>query len=174
MNKLLKHITDSIVEQQLKLGYEKETVRLYYPFASLTHLVDSDCQTTEELNDLLDQFCEEAASTLGKVTYSHKGDRYEISIPPQGSEYIHQTNHHHPFLADLISLVSSHQCTKESVISLFNKYSSNVCHKDFDGEDFDFVIYFTDHKIDDDYYCFKNEAGHLIYHRFSAQDYVEL
>ena len=33
--KLLKNMTDQVKEAQLKLGYAKETVRLYYPVDSL-------------------------------------------------------------------------------------------------------------------------------------------
>ena len=36
--KLEQNIIDMIKEEQAKLGYRKESIRLYYPLSSLVHL----------------------------------------------------------------------------------------------------------------------------------------
>ena len=43
-----------------------------------------------------------------------------------------------------------------------------------DTEDFDELLYFEDGVPDEDYYCFKTEGEHLIYHRFTKEDYQAL
>ena len=39
---LEKVICDTIKEEQIKLGYQKETIRLYYPMSSLVHILEED------------------------------------------------------------------------------------------------------------------------------------
>ena len=40
--RLEKNIIDVIKEEQAKLGYRKESIRLYYPLSSLVHLTGED------------------------------------------------------------------------------------------------------------------------------------
>ncbi len=40
-------------------------------------------------------------------------------------------------------------------------------------EEFNYLIYFEDGTPDDSYYCFTEEGGHLIYHRFSKNAYKD-
>lgn len=40
--KLKQNVIDMLEEQQQKLGYQKETVRLYYPLESLNHLLGTE------------------------------------------------------------------------------------------------------------------------------------
>ena len=47
--KLIKNIVDQIKEGQLKLGYVKETVRLYYPLLSMNALRGTDFSNAREL-----------------------------------------------------------------------------------------------------------------------------
>ena len=48
-NKLKQNIIDQIKEAQIKIGYVKETVRLYYPAATLNTLMGTDKKNAEEL-----------------------------------------------------------------------------------------------------------------------------
>ena len=41
-SKLEKNLIDLMKEEQAKLGYRKEAVRLYYPLSSLNHLFDAE------------------------------------------------------------------------------------------------------------------------------------
>ena len=51
--KLLKNMTDQVKEAQLKLGYAKETVRLYYPVDSLNTILGSNAKDDQEMLTLL-------------------------------------------------------------------------------------------------------------------------
>ena len=42
--RLIKNMTDQVKEAQLKLGYAPETVRLYYPVASLNEILGTSAQ----------------------------------------------------------------------------------------------------------------------------------
>jgi hypothetical protein len=39
------------------------------------------------------------------------------------------------------------------------------------GEDFDYLVYFEDGRPDAFRYCLTQEGHHIIYHRFTADDY---
>ena len=41
--KLEQNIIDLVKEEQAKLGYRKECIRLYYPLSSLMHLTGKSC-----------------------------------------------------------------------------------------------------------------------------------
>ena len=41
---LIKNMTDQVKEAQLKLGYAPETVRLYYPVASLNEILGTSAR----------------------------------------------------------------------------------------------------------------------------------
>ena len=49
IEKLEKNLRDLILEEQVKLGYRKELLRLYYPLSSLNHLLEVDCTEKEML-----------------------------------------------------------------------------------------------------------------------------
>ena len=81
IEKLTENIVDQIKEAQIKLGYAKETVRLYYPAESLCALMGIEPMDTEHLLDYLKG--EEALSDtpLGELRFTaHKG-RIEVKIP---------------------------------------------------------------------------------------------
>ena len=42
--KLKQNVIDMLEEQQQKLGYQKETIRLYYPLESLNHLLGTEVE----------------------------------------------------------------------------------------------------------------------------------
>ena len=45
---LIKNMTDQVKEAQLKLGYAPETVRLYYPAASLNEILGTSARNAQE------------------------------------------------------------------------------------------------------------------------------
>ena len=51
--RLIKNMTDQVKEAQLKLGYAPETVRLYYPVASLNEILGTSAQNAQKMLDLL-------------------------------------------------------------------------------------------------------------------------
>lgn len=170
--RLLKNIIDQMKEAQIKLGYDKETIRLYYPTESLNAILETNCASGKEMLSLLNNsFTEE--SILGHLEFAVRGGRIEICIPPQGSEYVHQNVKEPAFLVDMINLFrSNHHCTLEDICQVFEKYSKDyVCEKTPEDMEFDYTMYFKDQSIDEYYYCIKMEMGHTIYHRFTKEDY---
>ena len=65
---LEKHITDTIREWQVKIGYEGGTMKLYYPAESLRRSLSLD--ETEDLAKALDAFCKNVQPRLGMLTIS--------------------------------------------------------------------------------------------------------
>ena len=57
--KLMDNLCDIVAEEQAKLGYMKEPIRLYYPLSSLNHFFGGDASADEmqenfqSLNSLL-------------------------------------------------------------------------------------------------------------------------
>lgn len=172
---LMKNLSDVIVEEQLKLGYRRETVWLYYPPASLQRLLGVEGERAH-LEEALHGFCAEARGTLGEVTavMDAQGGRYCLAVPPQGVQYIHENMGEAPFIAELIRLIERADCTLDDVLSLFQSRSQRVHVERTAGREFDVLVYFEDGVPDSFRYCFTQEGGHVRYHRFTPEDYEEL
>lgn len=173
--RLEENIMDIIAEQQAKLGYLKEPVRLYYPLSSLQHLTGIQGDG-EDMNRELQGFAEEVKDTLGKVQVSlsvKEKDRFCLFCPEQASEYVHEHKERNPFIYELVQLFSGHGVTMEQVIALFEKQKSAFEVETIPDGDFDVAIHFLD-RSDPYYYCFKDEGCHMIYHRFLPEDYWDL
>ena len=59
------NICDSIKECEIKLGYQEETIHLYYPENTLLELLEA---TPENLHQKTDSFCKLQAGLFGKIT----------------------------------------------------------------------------------------------------------
>ena len=172
MEKLENNIIDSIEEQQLKLGYLKETVRLYYPLSSLNRFLDIDCGI-KEMESILQEFSRETKKKLGGITITKKGERFCIAVQTSGAEYIHQNLNKSGFLARLIQVVGKHGSTLEEVLEVFYQFSDQVRVKQMVNGEFDYLVYFDNHQPDDYRYCISVEAEHIIYHRYTPEDYED-
>lgn len=179
---LIKNMTDQMKEVQIKLGYAKETIRLYYPLGSLMAILGIDNNiitekiTIEEMQHILQESKELQSTGLGKLIFNVHGGRLEISVPPEGAEYVNNEVDDPAFLTEIIAFFGAHHhCSIEDVKKIFERYSKEyVCEKTKGDMDFDYVLYFKDSSIDPYYYCIKEEMGHTIYHRFSREDYLSL
>lgn len=171
---LEKVICDTIKEEQIKLGYEKETIRLYYPMSSLAHILEKDITETAEMDEILEGFCHAVIDKLGKVQVSHRAERYCIIIPPEGADYVHEHYEDNPFLREFIDVVRKHDCTLDQILEVFHRFSDQVVCKESDISEFDYVVYFNDDTLEDYRYCIKIEHGHTIYHRFTKKDFEQL
>lgn len=185
---LLQNMIDQISEAQIKLGYARETIRLYFPAASLRSLLEmppenassqelpSDDTASDDLLDYLQKEPSLRSGVLGDLQFRRRGSRFEVSVPPEGSEYVFRNVRPSDFLTDLIGLFREHHsCTTEQIRSVFEKYSTDVCCEQMpEGSDFDYVLYFRDGRIDPYYYCIHQEMGHTIYHRFLKKDWMQL
>lgn len=172
--KLEKNIIDIIAEEQIKLGYRSEVIRLYYPLLSLNRLLDTDCDT-EQIKPLLESFGGYVEDKLGRLEISNREDRFCFMIPAKGSDYVHEhmqdDESGYGFIRDFITTVSKHGVTLDEVLRQFYKYSDRVHVEKVSHGEFDYLIYFEDGQPDDFRYCITDEGCHFIYHRFTVEDY---
>ena len=181
---LQRSLIDVIKEEQAKLGYYREVIRLYYPLSSLNHFFGTNVEA-DEMQRILDGTGEQdhtpiatgmneaLSDKLGMVEVSHRGDRFCFHIPPEGVEYVHENTTENEFIRELVQLVAKHGCTIEKVYQLFTKHSGHVRREPMENGEFDVRIWFEDVAEDTYYYCFKQEGEHMIYHRFLPADYED-
>ena len=174
--RLIENVIDQIKEAQIKLGYAKETMRLYYPALSLSRLLNAGIEDDRELFKALEHDSAFDHTRLGKLTFALHETRIEVSVMPEGVEYVHRNIEASSFLVELIRLFQNvHGCSLDEIRRLFEKYDKEyICDKMPEGMDFDYVLYFKNKKIDKYYYYIKMEMGHTIYHRFTEADYQML
>lgn len=103
-DKLRKSIVDAVQEGQLKLGYRSETIRLYYPLASLCLLTEKE-MSAEDMTAALEKFAGENERELGRIEVSRKGERFCLAVPPQGAQWVHEHTNPNGFLADFIRTI---------------------------------------------------------------------
>ena len=197
---LERSLIDVIKEEQAKLGYYREDIRLYYPLSSLNHFLGTDVnadkmqkilegtgENVDETRNIVEG--KEAGSAtaepivagmnarlsdkLGMVEESHRGDRFCFHILPEGVEYVHENTKENEFIRELVNLVAKHGCTIDQIYELFTAHSDRVGREKMDNGEFDERIWFQDDADDPYYYCFKQEGGHMIYHRFLPEDYED-
>ena len=197
---LERSLIDVIKEEQAKLGYYREDIRLYYPLSSLNHFLGTDVnadkmqkilegtgENVDETRNIVED--KEAGSAtaepivagmnarlsdkLGMVEVSHRGDRFCFHILPEGVEYVHENTKENEFIRELVNLVAKHGCTIDQIYELFTAHSDRVGREKMDNGEFDERIWFQDDADDPYYYCFKQEGGHMIYHRFLPEDYED-
>ena len=100
--RLEKNLIDIIKEEQAKLGFRKEEIRLYYPLISLNHFFEAD-DDVDEMQTRLEQFPEEVKKKLGDICVTHKKDRFCLHIPEQGSVYVHEHTAENEFIKKLVA-----------------------------------------------------------------------
>ena len=171
-DKLERNLIDIVKEEQAKLGFFKEDVRLYYPLSSLNHFFNSS-DSADEMQMRLDTLPESITSKLGQIKVSHKGDRFCFHIPQEGTVYVHANTSPNEFIHQLVELVGKHGCTMNEILDLFHTYSENIITEEMNNGEFDRLIRFADNSEDPYYYCFKDEGCHIIYHRFLPEDYAD-
>lgn len=174
-DKLEKNIIDVLKEYQVKLGYQKEKVRLYYPLSSLNHFFKTE-ENVSGMITILGEFCEDTKDRLGKIEISNVKDRFCFLIPEEGVTYVHDNMREDEFIKELVELVQKHGCTIDDIKGLFVKYAGNESEVHFekmDSDEFDYLIYFKENEEEPYYYCFKDEGCHIIYHRYLPEDYED-
>lgn len=170
--RLEKNLIDIIKEEQAKLGFRKEEIRLYYPLISLNHFFEAD-DNVEEMQKRLEHFPDEVKEKLGDIRVTHKKDRFCLHIPEQGSVYVRENTAENEFIKKLVELLMNHGIKKEDIIKMFQKESDGIRVGDMDNGEFDFWVRFQEGSEDEYYYCFKDEGCHMIYHRFLPADYAD-
>lgn len=171
-SRLEKNIIDVIKEEQIKLGYRRETIHLYYPLLSLNRFLQTELDA-EQMIFALDEFAHVMEEKIGWLEISRNGERFCITIPPQGAEYVHEHMESAEFIRDFIHTISGHGVTMDEVLQQFYKYSDKVHVEKVTHGEFDYLIYFEDGVPDEYRYCITDEGCHLIYHRFTEEDYKD-
>ena len=170
MDKLKQSLIDALEEGQLKLGYRREAVRLYYPLASLCALLDLQADRAGMHAALL-AFAQAQRGFFGEIAISHRGDRFCLTVPPEGVERVHSQVDEHGFLAQFLRVVSRHGATLYDVLAVFRRHSDRVTVRELHGCEFNYLVYFEDGLPNAYYYCIAEEPCHLTYHRFTREDY---
>lgn len=67
--KLTNNLIDLVKEEQAKLGYRKEAIRLYYPLSSLQHILGTT-DSAEQLTEKLQKEADFAKDSLGTLDIS--------------------------------------------------------------------------------------------------------
>ena len=169
--RLEKSLIDLVKEEQAKLGYRKEMIRLYYPLSSLNHFMETNADS-EEMQELLADFPKAAEDIFGEVGITHVKDRFCFALSEKSSEYVHENMKPNEFIKELVELVAKHGCTMEDIEVLFRSHSDKIVAEPMDNGEFDRMIRFEEGE-DKYYYCFKDEGCHIIYHRFLPEDYAD-
>lgn len=169
--RLEKSLIDLVKEEQAKLGYRKEMIRLYYPLSSLNHFMETNADS-EEMQELLADFPKAAEDIFGEVGITHAKDRFCFALSEKASEYVHENMKPNEFIKELVELVAKHGCTMEDIEVLFRSHSDKIVAEPMDNGEFDWMIQFEEGE-DKYYYCFKDEGCHIIYHRFLPEDYAD-
>lgn len=169
---LLQDITDQLKEAQIKLGFGPSTVKLYYTTAALSALTGSADHSSETMAAALSALPPSACAGLGGLQFLPHGERVEIVIPEEGVRYVHEQVEASPFLRGLIGMFAGHHhATMEDVSALFESQNVPYIRRDMPkGAEFDHVLYFPGGEPDGYCYFFKEEMGHLSYHRFRPED----
>ena len=149
---LEEHIKDSVMEEQAKLGFRKEVIRLYYPVGMLNNLFGTDYDA-EEMQKALTGFAGVVKERLGEIMITHKKERFCLILPEETSVYVHEHKKENEFIHQLVNLIASHETDMEQVKKLFKQQP---------------------YPNDRYYYCFKDEGFHITYHRFLPADYKDL
>ena len=108
------------MEEQAKLGFRKEVIRLYYPVGMLNNLFGTACDA-EEMQQALAGFTDFAKERLGEVTITHKKDRFCLLLPEETSIYVHEHKKENEFIHQLVKLIASHETDMEQVKKLFEQ-----------------------------------------------------
>ncbi len=170
---LATNIVDVIKEEQIKLGYRKEHIRLYYPVASLNTLMATEL-SCEDMKTLLQDYFKEREEMFGDVEITYRMDRFCIHLPEHATEYVYEHTPHTGFLYDFLDVISGHDITIEDIVAVFKKYSDQVYFEKMRDQEFDYLIYFKSESPDAYRYCVTDEGHHMIYHRYTKEDYEEL
>lgn len=182
VQRLIKNILDQVKEAQLKLGYEKESLRLYYQASTINALLGTKAYTLDELLKMLSDYSKnnavtvDSAITVNSFVFGKSRERMEIIVSSDICEYVDKNIEAGDFLKSFIGLLmENHHACIDEICRVFEKYDKKYIRKDMpENSDFDYVLYFSDKSIDEYFYCIKDEGIHCIYHRFIEEDYLAL
>ena len=137
--RLYKNLIDIIKEEQAKLGFRRESIRLYYPLSSLNHFFETQ-DTEEQMKNRLHGIPDFIKETLGDIKVTSKKERFCFYIPEEGSNYVHENTNPNEFIKELVEIVGKHGCKMEDIIALFKQHDKNVYVEEIHNGEFDYLI----------------------------------
>ncbi len=165
-----KNLMDVITESHLKLGYSKSEVRFYYPLDSLNRLLNSELPA-ESMGYLLENLKTSSNGILRYTQFSHKENRFCLSVSAEGAEYVHEQMRDTAFLKEFIEGIQQGRCNINDILTIFLRHSDEVKYIKLEDNEFDYLVYFENGIPDSYRYCIKFELEHATYHRFTIKDY---
>lgn len=169
---LEENICDTIKEWQMKIGYRREKMQLYYKDSSLCSLLNIDLSLTgTALLKVLSGFSSYSASRLGECHFSYQGHRFCVEVSEQGTLYVKENKPDSLFLRAFIDIVTKKGVTPEDIKNVFSSYSKDFVFEDRRRDDLGYVFFFNDDAIDKYVYCIEWDEFGTTYHRFTKKDY---
>lgn len=179
--RLAKNICETVYEGQIKLGYRKERIQLYYQLGSMQYLLADQKTlieqtgrkelTGKDFDPLIPDLEDQLRTQIGEVKITRQKQRLEIIISAEAVANIYENRKQDTFLEELIQILAQSQTGLTQVMDVFRRKSPDVICEKAPNDEFDYVIYFKDSQIDDFRYCFSfGEMGNY-YHRFIPYDY---
>ncbi|WP_170313336.1 DUF3877 family protein [Lacrimispora amygdalina] len=167
-------LINSIKEVQMKLGYEKEAIRFYYPEKALLRILKAG-DSEDEIKTALKEFKAYVKDRLGEIKITRSQERFCFLIPPKGVQYVSEQIEENGFLREFIETIEKPGVQLEDIKNVFSRYSDGdyVCES-CDGEECDFILYFKDSAIDSYRYFIKFHENHGTYHRFLSEDVKDM
>ena len=86
--KLIQNVIEQIKEAQLKLGAEKEVIRLYFPMASMNAILGTNYTDEQEMLAALRTNIVFDTTVLGRLKFFIHEGRFEVRVPAEGAEYV--------------------------------------------------------------------------------------
>ena len=170
---LEQNLYDTVREWQLKIGYQTEEMRLYYPEESLLELLDT---TKEALPEKAKAFAAQMKRKLGEVQIIPTGKndgRWCVCIPPQGVAYVWEHVPEPAFLKTFLAVIKAPGAKLSDVEQLFAATSSGQARSlqtEPDAKGF----WFADGRPDPYVYHVEEDDFGLEYHRFTRKSYETL
>ncbi|MBE7719988.1 MAG: hypothetical protein E7243_10790 [Lacrimispora celerecrescens] len=168
-------LINSIKEVQIKLGYEKEPIRFYYPQHALTKILKVSEDSDREMKATMEGFKESVKERLGDIRITKSQERFCFEIPPEGVEYVYEHEKDNGFLKEFIETVENPSTALEDILKVFRKFGDGrvICEKSQE-EDFDYILFFENPSIDNYRYYIKFHENHVTYHRFLSEDAADM
>ena len=167
-------LINSMKEVQMKLGYEEEAIRFYYPEKALVRILKIRDEE-KEIKEAMQAFKAYVKERLGEIKITKSQGRFCFLIPPAGVLYVYELKEENGFLRDFIETLEKPGTVLKDIESVFKKYSDDhYVLKRCTGEECDYILYFEDSSIDSYQYFIKFHENHATYHRFLLEDVTDM
>ena len=172
-DRMLKNLADVVQEAQLKIGYDRHPITLYYPAESVARQLGC-AEDADAVGQALAGFGAYSAAKMGAIDVARDDKRFCFRISADAVGYIHENIPESGFLRDFLGVMCGLEVTLPAIEAVFRKYSDKVvCEPIPDNEEFNYLLYFADGQPDDYRYCIALEDdGCAVYHRFTPADYA--